>query len=160
MVEIKTGNYYISLSWVISRTAKGSQASWWAWGFGSWDFTLEIHFNYIQAYYRTPTNKGICFGFLNGTMWKLTNLLTLLLLRPGPWFNIKMSSYRYRKSHCGDKTVIRPSYLHNGISYTGKMSSLYWIRALSIWENQVNITAANALAPCIMRSSVATIQTM
>ena len=48
---------------------------------------------------------------------------------PGPWFNIKMSSYRYRKSHCGDKTVVRSSYLHNGISYTGKMSSLYWIGA-------------------------------
>ena len=49
---------------------------------------------------------------------------------PGPWFNIKMLSYQYRKSHCGDKTVARSSYLHNGISYTGKMSSLYWIRAL------------------------------
>ena len=48
----------------------------------------------------------------------------------GPWFNIKMSSYQYRKSHCGDKTVVRSSYLHNGISCTGKMSSLYWIRAL------------------------------
>ena len=48
----------------------------------------------------------------------------------GPWFNIKMSSYQYRKSHCGDKTVVRSSYLHNGISYTGKMTSLYWIRAL------------------------------
>ena len=48
---------------------------------------------------------------------------------PGPWFKIKMSSYQYRKSHCGDKTVVRSSYLHNGISYTGKMSSLYWIRA-------------------------------
>ena len=47
---------------------------------------------------------------------------------PGPCFNIKMSSYQYRKSHCGDKTVVRSSYLHNGISYTGKMS-LYWIRA-------------------------------
>ena len=31
------------------------------------------------------------------------------------------------KSTCGDKTVVRSSYLHNGISYTGKMSSLYWI---------------------------------
>ena len=26
--------------------------------------------------------------------------------------------------------VLRPPYLHNGISYTGKMTSLYWIRAL------------------------------
>ena len=40
-----------------------------------------------------------------------------------------MTSYRYRKSHCGDKTILRPSYLHNGISYTGKTTSLYWIRA-------------------------------
>ena len=42
-------------------------------------------------------------------------------------FKIKMPSYQYRKSHCGDKTVIRSSYLHNGISYTGKKASLYWI---------------------------------
>ena len=48
----------------------------------------------------------------------------------GPRFNIKMTSYQYRKSHCGDKTILRPSYLHNGISYTGKTTSLYWIRAL------------------------------
>ena len=48
----------------------------------------------------------------------------------GPPFNIKMSSYQYRKSHCGDKTVVRSSYLHNGISYTGNMISLYWTRAL------------------------------
>ena len=44
---------------------------------------------------------------------------------PGPRFNIKMS-YQYRKSHCGDKTVVRSSYLRNGISYTGKIASLYW----------------------------------
>ena len=41
-----------------------------------------------------------------------------------------MSSYLNRKSHCGDKTIFRPSYLHNGISHTGKMTSLYWIRFL------------------------------
>ena len=54
------------------------------------------------------------------------------LLRTGPWFNIKMSSYQYRKPHCGDKTILRPSYLHNGISYTGKMASLYWIGAQKV----------------------------
>ena len=48
----------------------------------------------------------------------------------GPWFNIKMPSYQYRKSHCGDKTVVRSSYLYNGISYTGKMAFLYWISPL------------------------------
>ena len=45
----------------------------------------------------------------------------------GPWFNIKMSSYQYRKYHCGDKMVVKSSYLHNGISYTDKMTFLYWI---------------------------------
>ena len=38
-----------------------------------------------------------------------------------------MLSYQYRKSHCGDKTVVRSSYLHNGNSYIDK-TSLYWIR--------------------------------
>ena len=50
----------------------------------------------------------------------------------GGWFNIMMPSYRYRKSLCGDKTILRPSYLHNGISYTGKMASLYWIGTQNI----------------------------
>ena len=50
-------------------------------------------------------------------------------MRSGPWFNIKVSSYRYMKSHSEDKTVVRSSYLHNGISCNGKMSSLYWIGA-------------------------------
>ena len=58
----------------------------------------------------------------------------------GDWFNIKMSSYQYRKSHCGDKTVIRSSYLHNGNSYTGKTTSLYWIRTQKGWENIVSST--------------------
>ena len=51
--------------------------------------------------------------------------------QPGGWFNINMSSYQYRKYHFGDKTILRSSYLHNGISYTVKMTSLYWIRALA-----------------------------
>ena len=57
-------------------------------------------------------------------MWLLT-----LTSTTGPWFNITISSYQYRTSYYGDKTILRPSYLHNGISYTGKIS-LYWIRTL------------------------------
>ena len=53
-------------------------------------------------------------------------------------FNIKMSSYRYRKSHCGDKTVVRSSYLHNGISFAGKMTSLYWISPQKAIQNYIN----------------------
>ena len=58
----------------------------------------------------------------------------------GPWFNIKMLSYQYRKSHYGDKTVVRSSYLHNGISYTGKMVSFYWMAVV------LQTTFSNALS--------------
>ena len=54
---------------------------------------------------------------------------------PGPWFNTKMTSHQYRKSHGGDKMILRPSYLHNGISYTGLMPSLYWIGALTVSQH-------------------------
>ena len=59
---------------------------------------------------------------------KITISCPKFKLKSGAWFNIKMPSYQYRKSHCEDKTILRPSYLHNGIFYTGKMTSLYWIR--------------------------------
>ena len=49
-----------------------------------------------------------------------------------PWFNIRITFYQYRKSHCGFKTVIKLSSLHSGISYIGKMTSLYWIRVMVI----------------------------
>ena len=72
----------------------------------------------------------------------LTALQSFFIKCSGGWFNKKMSSYKYRKSHCGDKTILRSSYLHNGTSYTGKMTSLYWIRALVfpdvlVWDSQV-----------------------
>ena len=50
----------------------------------------------------------------------------------GGRLNIKMSSYQYSKSYCGDKTILRRSYLHNGISYTGKTTTLFWIGALTV----------------------------
>ena len=58
-----------------------------------------------------------------------TPSISTLLKYSGGQFNIKISSYQYRKSHCGDKAILRPFYLHNGTFYTGKMTSLYWIRA-------------------------------
>ena len=58
-----------------------------------------------------------------------TYLIRRFKVISGPRFNIKMSSYQYRKSHCGDKTVVRSSYLHNGNSDTGMATSVYWIRA-------------------------------
>ena len=50
---------------------------------------------------------------------------------PEDRFDEKTTSYQYIKSHCGDKTILRPSHLHNGISYTGKMTCFYWIGTLA-----------------------------
>ena len=64
-----------------------------------------------------------------------------------------MKSYQYRKSHCGDKMILRPSYLHNGISYTGKMSSLYSIRvqATSISWRHVRVSAENNVGQMLLK---------
>ena len=73
---------------------------------------------------KTPLLSSKCKNGCLTSFWKW--------ITPGPRFNIKMSSYQYRKSYCGDKTVVRSSYLHNEISYPGKMTSLYWIRPLDL----------------------------
>ena len=39
-------------------------------------------------------------------------------------FNIKKPSCQYRKFHCEDRTILSPSYLHNRMFYTGKMTFL------------------------------------
>ena len=85
---------------------------------------MEIYLNFLSIFtigwYGTwkssPSWKSILHSQCHGSWWRKV---------PVGWFNIKMSSYQYRKSHCGDKTILRPSYLHNWISYTGKTTSLY-----------------------------------
>ena len=44
----------------------------------------------------------------------------------------KIPSYQYRKSHCGDEAILRPFFLHNRVSYTGKIACLYWIRTQDV----------------------------
>ena len=51
--------------------------------------------------------------------------------RSGAWFNIKMLSYQYRKSHYGDKTVVR------SVSWPG------WLHFPSIILEQMHIVAVN-----------------
>ena len=71
-----------------------------------------------------------------------------------------MPSYQHRKSHCGDKTILRPSYLHNGISYTGKTASLYWIRALWFIQGYFTCTGTSVwLTPCRWSDSEKDIRT-
>ena len=82
------------------------------------------------SYGQQTTRGHRSVAAFHSTAWVCTMTTDNELMGSGSWFNIKMSSYQYRKSHCGDKTVVRSSYLHNGISYTGKMASLYWISPL------------------------------
>ena len=74
-------------------------------------------------------SKGGLWQIPYSNLWFFPSVMVwfrLIVSWSMPWFNIKISSYQYRKSYCRDKTVVRSSYLHNGISYTGKMASLYW----------------------------------
>ena len=40
-------------------------------------------------------------------------------------------------------TILRPSYLHNGISYAGEMTSLYWIGAQGIGSRGPDLVLRN-----------------
>ena len=100
----------------------------------------------VKAVPRDMQQEWVCDGFW-GLITPLSQSHVRNIYRSNPqswgsggWFNIKMTSYQYRKSHCGDKKILRPSYLHNGISYTGKTTSLYWIRTLIIREKWQSIT--------------------
>ena len=69
----------------------------------------------------------LCYSVIcHKNFQKFCNCRTFIFLtcRPaGPWFNLKMSSYQYRISYCGDKLIVWLSDLHNRISCTGKMTS-------------------------------------
>ena len=83
-----------------------------------------------------------------GSIWERRTLKRnhlLKLQQSGLWFNIKMLSYQYRKSHCGDKMVVRSSNLHNEISYIGKMASLYWISPLAVMSFSVFLHICTAV---------------
>ena len=122
----------------------------------------------LQSHLLWQPQRHDCLPETSGTLWihrgALTNQRCSLAtgcgiksksnwIPSGPWFNIKMSSYQYRKSHCGDKMVIRSSYLHNGISYTGKMTSLYWIRALLVPSSTPVVVVAVGLVEQSMPKS-------
>ena len=103
------------------------------------DLTLAMQFQQTELVPNQFTRDryflevcGTCmeiFPSSHVTLIKRKNVIKQIgiLWYSGPWFTIKMLSYQYRNSHCGDKTTLRPSYLYNGISYPGKMTPLYWI---------------------------------
>ena len=112
-----------------------------------WDIVNQIFSNPLQWNFNRSSNIFIQENALENVVCKVADMLswpqyvshimhsfftdTGIIHTTGPWFIIKITSNQYRKSHCGDKTVVRSSYLHNGISYTSKTTSLYRIRAQS-----------------------------
>ena len=59
------------------------------------------------------------------------------------WFSIKIPCFRHKKFHCGDKTILRPPYLHNEISHPGGMASSYITRGMGYWTPFVNFSVSN-----------------
>ena len=96
------------------------------------DLYYKFYSGHQNIYKWMQIVHSYCFSnHVSGLIHVILIISFVFDMSPGPRFNIKMPSYQYRKSHCGDKTILRPSYLHNGISYTGKMTSLYWVGALA-----------------------------
>ena len=50
----------------------------------------------------------------------------LVSVGPGPRFSIKMTSYQYRKSHCGDKTVVFILIQGPGALFINNMIQIQW----------------------------------
>ena len=105
--------------------------------------TSPLHSTWIERnFYRIPAHVlSISRGyFLAPIQYKMTSYQYrkshcgyMTILRPS-YLNNGISytdkiSYQYGKSQSVDKTILRPCYLHYGISYTGKIAYLYWIRA-------------------------------
>ena len=97
-----------------------------------WQRCAEV----FQAITRQVCRKSLCIN-RGQACWQQC---PVEVAETGPWFNIKMQSYQYRKSYCGDKTVVRSSYLHNGISFTGKMTYFYWSSPLvRRWQRVISL---------------------
>ena len=104
--------------------------------------TLPPIFRLLNMNWRYHLLQGfnLTLGYLK--QWWPSNMSS------GGGFNIKMSSNPYRNFHYRDKTILSATLLSPQWPDTGKMSSLYWIRAqtpirqLSWWRYQMEIFSA------------------
>ena len=74
--------------------------------------------------------------------WK--NKIVLSLQGFEVCFNLNVQSCHHRKSHCGDKTIIRIFYIHNEIDYTDKMAFFIGLHC-----KFVNVSLFNLLDDCV-----------
>ena len=66
----------------------------------------------------------VCFFPNTSTWYDLQSVCSSFLDEGGQRSIGYWAVHQYWKSYCGDKLVVKLSYLHNGNSYTGKMASL------------------------------------
>ena len=109
----------VNQCWHIVNCALGNKIQW--------NLNHNHHISFREINWKKSSTKWqpYCFGFNILIICNTTGILDT-----GAWFNIKMPSYQYRNSHCGDKAILRPAYPQSGISYTGKTTYLYWIGPL------------------------------
>ena len=109
----------------------------------AWNISISWHNVILHLYIWYSHHNSSLTGFstghgdgypISGRLW-LSHVqpcfrLMLLVVRDLSQYKDHLS--QYGDSHVKDKTVARPSYLWHGDPYTGKMTSLYWIKALGI----------------------------
>ena len=64
-----------------------------------------------------------------------------------PWFNIKISSYQHRKSHCGDKTILRRGPDRFTWMIRVWRAALWWRHQMEAFSALLAICANNSPVP-------------
>ena len=112
------------INWKLSKTKPNRVPSHYliqCWNIVNWTSGNKFQWNLNQNLYIFIQENAF-----ENVVWNMVFILSRpQCVKPqpfwsGPHCNTKMSSYQYRKSHHGDNTIFQWSYLHNGISYTGK----------------------------------------
>ena len=99
--EMPLGPSLETFDWIVSKFPLDSFVFYW------YVFIAD------GSFYRHLTGSfrlEICFDFGNMVEVIVVAMLVAgwgVMLDSGPWFNIKMLSYQYMKSHCEDKMVVR-----------------------------------------------------
>ena len=106
-------HWYPTKLWRLFSSSSGSIHTW------QYQAINGLKLTYHSIFLRAVSQNILKYLSPNIFAYQIWKLLLV------GWFNIKMLSYQYRKSPCGDETMLRTSYLHNGISLTSKTIHFY-----------------------------------
>ena len=135
------------------------------------ELLIVIHtFSFKKIHLKLSSAKGqpFCLG-LNVLKNKVMStgvaehfMLTIcrsILQIPWSLINLLRVYEVWEKLHCRDKTVVRLCYLHNGISFTGKIAfyteMIPWIVGCGLWETfPVRFREYGQLTKCLSQKDV------